>query len=87
MDSAIVKNVLDLTFQKNLIVVSTTIGIIFAYIIAVIIGFLTQQIVFTTPSIIILIVISIVIFFPGVIIIRKAVREIRDIPLLIQNLE
>ena len=87
MDNTLEKNVLDLTFQKNLIVASTTIGIIFAYVIAVIIGFLTQQIVFTSSSIIILVVISIVIFFLGVIIIRRAVREIRDIPLLIQSLK
>ena len=51
MNEKIKKNILDLTFQKYLVIASTSIVLIFTYFIALSIAFITRQIELTSFSI------------------------------------
>lgn len=87
MNYNIKKNMLDLQFQNYLIIASTTTGIMFAYIIAIAIGFVTRQITLDVFSIIFLVITTSVILLPGAFICKKAIKQLQDIPLLIEDLK
>jgi|GEM_PF-2596109 len=85
--NTIKKNILDLEFQKNLNIASTTIIIFFTYIIAVGVGFVTKQILFDNKSLVFLSFFSAFIVGPSLIFFLKARRELKKIPKLIEMLE
>jgi len=87
MDNRITKNILDLNFQKYLIIASTSVVIICTYLIGVAIGFVTKQIAINTFSIIFLLVISGIFILPCLFTLRNAVKEMKKIPVLLEHIK
>jgi len=88
MNLSLRKNILDLSFQKHLIIASSCFVILSTYLIAVIIAIMTKQIDTNNINSISLLILSsliILIFFLYFFI--KSVKHIKNIPEIILNLE
>jgi len=86
-DALIKKNILDLQFQKNLIIMSTLVIIIFTYFIAVVIAYMTGQIKLDDPFNIIMIFIFTITFLGiGSIFFFNSYFHIRNIPRILKIL-
>ncbi len=82
------KNILDLQFQKNLVIASTTVVIAFTYLIGVAIAFVTDQInVYSVFSFATLLLMSGVVLVPCLFFFSRAYEQIRIIPVALQAMK
>ena len=87
MDNLIKKNILDLEFQKNLVIASTTAVLFFTYLIGIGIGFATKQIGFNLYSLLALFFLTLAIGVPFIFLYLSAVSNIKTIPLLLEQVK
>lgn len=85
MGSTIKKNILDLQFQKYLVIASTAIIIFFTYLIGIAIALIAKQIV-GSFSIIVIIVLSIAIGSIYIIFFLNARKEMKEIVVTLKQL-
>ncbi len=87
-DVFIKKNILDLHFQKNLVIMSTLVIIIFTYFIAVAIAYMTGQIKLDDPFTVILIFVFTIAFLGvGSAFFFNSYFHIRNIPRVLKSLD
>ncbi len=86
MDINIKKNILDLNYQKNLVIISTAIIIILTYIIGVMIAFLSNAIELSFFNIIYLILFTSIIIVSCLFFFIKSFKKLRSIPKEIEAL-
>ena len=87
MDKLMRKNILDLYFQKSLIVASTSVIVFFTYLVGLVLGFLTNQIKFDTLIITVLFLFSAAILGSCAFFFFKALEQIRIIPQMLKTIK
>lgn len=80
------KNILDLNYQKHLIIASTSIITILTYMIGLAIAFISDQVNLNSKSLIISIVISVIIMSPTMVFFMKSMIKLKEIPIMINRL-
>jgi len=86
--SQIRKNILDLHFQKHLIIMSTSIIIIFTYLIAITISIITKQVKLNEPtSATTLIILSLIILYSSLTIFYNSLFHINNITKVLKQIK
>ncbi|HIH25179.1 hypothetical protein J4476_04270 [Candidatus Woesearchaeota archaeon] len=86
MDVTIKKNILDLNYQKCLVIISTTVVILFTYIIGIMIAFLSGAIKTNSVNITYLILFTFLVMSPCLYFFINSFKKLRSIPKEIEAL-
>lgn len=86
MNTDLKKNIMDLNYQKYLIIASTSIVLLFTYTVGIIIAFLSGQLKFTLINSFVMFILALFIIITTSYFLFSSIREIKRIPRIIEKL-